>query len=160
MTGTKILGFGKNTNFISVEYTKKNDRIVNETELFFGNQHQDPRNICTSEDGIFCSTYTIGYWGLGAYFTKEAVYSHPHAYESSGSKSMILAYVILGQSKMFGTTRNLGIKLPPVKTDFVNPLGCLLPKFDSVVGMVTTEIPLYVIYNHQLKCIPSILNTL
>ena len=52
------------------------------------------------------STYMAGSWGIGAYFTKEALHSHPHAFESAGSKSLILAYVILRQCKMVGTEKS------------------------------------------------------
>ena len=87
LTGTKILRFGKDTIFPSIEY----NRIVNEAELFYGNPHHDPITICISEEGLDMSTYTAGSWGIGAYFTKEALHSHPHAFESAGSKSLILA---------------------------------------------------------------------
>ena len=89
---------------------KKNNGIVNEAELFYGNSHQDPITICISEEGLDMSTYTAGSLGIGAYFTREALHSHPHAFESAGSKSLILVYMILGQCKMVGTEKNPDMK--------------------------------------------------
>ena len=67
---------------------KKNGGHVNEIMLFYGNKNTNPEIICKSEDGIDQRFYTKGKWGIGAYFTKEALHAHGYAYEhDDGSQS-------------------------------------------------------------------------
>lgn len=137
--------------FYKQRINKKNGGHVNEIMLFYGNKNTNPENICKSEDQRF---YTKGKWGMGAYFTKEALHAHGYAYEhDDGSQSLIMATVILGYCKDFGTQPSPTLRIPPqrpvTEDSYMYTINCAQPKFDSVVGKVTEAIPLYVVYNHQ-----------
>ena len=141
----------ENYQFCRQRMDKKNCGFVNETRLFYGNPSVPPMEICQSEDGWDQRFHSKGKWGMAAYFTDQAVHSHPFAYTcGDGSKILVVAMALLGHC-FLSSTEQPEMRMPPLKG---TPEGSVInfkkPKYDSVKGMVTKDIPMFAIHNHQI----------
>ena len=104
---------------------KKNNGIVKEAEVFFGNSHQDPITIWISEKGLDMSTYMAGSWGIGAYLLgKHCIHIHMHLNQQEARAWFW--HVVFWQCKMVGTEKS-GYEVTSYQHEFHMPTRMLTP---------------------------------
>jgi hypothetical protein len=142
----------KYTFFRRVIQRRMDGRDINEKELFHGTRSNHPSMIYESEKGFdfrFGSSECL--WGQGSYFAVRASYSDKgYAYHlSGGSKQLILASVVTGESKFMNKREKLSV--PPLKS------GSTKERYDTIRA-TTGGSEIYVVYDHE-KAYPSYLIT-
>ncbi|CAI8057589.1 Protein mono-ADP-ribosyltransferase PARP11 [Geodia barretti] len=142
----------KYTFFRRVIQRRMEGRDINEKELFHGTKSNHPSVIYESEKGFdfrFGSSECL--WGQGSYFAVKARYSdNGYAYRlSGGSKQLILASVVTGESKFMNKREKLSV--PPLKS------GSTKERYDTIRA-TTGGSEIYVVYDHE-KAYPAYLIT-
>ena len=138
--------------FRRVIQERMNGRDINEKELFHGTRSNHPSVIYESEKGFdfrFGSSECM--WGQGSYFAVKASYSdNGYAHRiSGGSKQLILASVVTGESKFMNKREKLSV--PPLKP------GSIKERYDTIRA-TTAGSEVYVVYDHE-KAYPGYLIT-
>ena len=139
---------------------EQNNGIINEKQLFHGTSETPPERIFKSRQGFDFRHSTWGRWGTGAYFAVNASYSDAnYAHHSAGTKQLILAKVLTGESYRSPPDSNL--RKPPVKKSHAHSVmssGTFIDElYDSVCGR-TNGSDIFVIYDHE-KAYPDYLIT-
>ncbi len=111
-------------------------------ELFHGTSSASPALIYNGFYEGFDTQYSAdsGYWGRGVYFAVNASYSDSYTHKNNGMKEMLVAKVVVGNFKDYGTTQDSSLKHPPKVP------GEAVKRYDSVKGN-TGGSDVYMIYN-------------
>ena len=131
--------------------TMRRNHDPNEMHLFHGTRNTDPNEVVKSEKGIDfrhsrCSRLL---WGNGSYFAVKASYSHAdYAHEIDDQlfgkyKQLIIAKVLTGLSKDYGTQSMSTLNMPPTEK---LPDGKTVV-YDTVCG-TTNGCKVYVVFDH------------
>jgi len=92
---------------------QKNNRAINEKELFHGTSSNSPQNIYKDEDGFDVGFSRKGMWGVANYFAVKASYSDRYAFQSRDGKQMFLVKVLAGES--YNCQPDSSLHMPPNK---------------------------------------------
>ena len=142
-------------SFSKERMNEQNKGIVNEKRLFHGTSSTSPEKIFRSAQGFDFRYCTRGMWGTGTYFAVNASYSDNYAFSSAGSKQLILAKVLTGETHK--SSPDSSLKKPPVKKHTKSSGTFVDELYDSVSGHARGS-DIFIIYDHE-KAYPDYLIT-
>lgn len=130
----------------------KNKGEINERVLFHGTRTTKPEKVCHGKNSSgFDPRLGTGYYGAGAYFASDAIYSatsYAYAVPSTSHKQIFLAKVLCGVEKDFGMAKSNSLKRAP-NLPTHHPLAPGL--YDSVCGgphpVASVKSKMYVVYD-------------
>jgi hypothetical protein len=142
-------------NFSKERMHEQNNGVINEKRLFHGTSSTPPEKIFRSSQGFDFRYCTRGMWGTGTYFAVNASYSDNYAFNSAGSKQLILAKVLTGET--YRSSPDSSLKKPPVKKHAQTSGTFVDELYDSVSGHANGS-DIFIIYDHE-KAYPDYLIT-
>ena len=134
---------------------EQNKGVINEKRLFHGTSSTPPEKIFRSSQGFDFRYCTRGMWGTGTYFAVNASYSDNYTFSSAGSKQLILAKVLTGET--YRSSPDSSLKKPPVKKHTPSSGTFVDELYDSVSGLANGS-DIFIIYDHE-KAYPDYLIT-
>ena len=135
---------------------QKNNRQINERDLFHGTRGNDPKNIYDGDEGFDMRFSASGMWGQANYFAVNASYSNSYAHQASnGCMEIFLANVLTGESHE--CPPNSSLRKPPAKQGGATAGQVQLSQvnYDTVTGH-TGGSQVYMAYDN-LKAYPAYL---